>query len=147
MLAHEVGMAVFSSGKITSAQAKAVSAQAKDFNQKQSLNDCYLPLLTSSMKLRRICSIQLTALVACLATELLAIAADVPHTRKYFYVGGHYVNDTSGGHVMRDQMYVEQLTPAMGPSQPYPIVFIHGFGQTGTVQTSNRCWLCMLIKS
>jgi len=90
------------------------------------------------MKLRMICSSKLTALVFCLANELLAIAADVPHTRKYFYVGGHYVNDTIGGHIMRDQMYVEQLAPAMGPSQPYPVIFIHGFGQTGTVQTSKN---------
>lgn len=58
---------------------------------------------------------------------------ETPHTRKVFYVGGSYVNDSSGNHVLTDQMYVEQLTPVGGSTKPHPLVFIHGLGQTGVV--------------
>ncbi|KAH7327095.1 alpha/beta-hydrolase [Rhexocercosporidium sp. MPI-PUGE-AT-0058] len=51
-------------------------------------------------------------------------------SREYFYVGGRYVN-TSTGHLFVDQMYVEKLVPST-PCQPYPVVFIHGQAQTGT---------------
>jgi hypothetical protein len=51
--------------------------------------------------------------------------------REYFYVGGNYVN-TSLGHIFSGQMYVEKLIP-IKPCQPYPLVFIHGQAQTGTV--------------
>ena len=55
--------------------------------------------------------------------------------RDYFYVGGSYVDDPSrpGEKVMEGQMYVEQLTPVEGAKHPYPLVFIHGAGQSGTV--------------
>jgi hypothetical protein len=52
-------------------------------------------------------------------------------SREYFYVGGDYVQ-TSAGHIFENQMYVEKLTPQQ-PCQSYPLVFIHGQGQTGTV--------------
>ncbi len=55
--------------------------------------------------------------------------------REYFYVGGNYVN-TSSGHLFSNQMYVEQLTPT-NPCQSYPLVFIHGQAQTGTVNLPN----------
>ena len=51
--------------------------------------------------------------------------------REYFYVGGNYI-ETNNGHIFVNQMYVEKLTPVK-PCQPYPLVFIHGQGQTGTV--------------
>ncbi|KAF8855833.1 alpha/beta-hydrolase [Acephala macrosclerotiorum] len=50
--------------------------------------------------------------------------------REYFYVGGNYVT-TGTQHLFADQMYVEKLSPK-DPYQPYPLVFIHGQGQTGT---------------
>ena len=56
-----------------------------------------------------------------------------PYRRTYFYVGGHYEKNDQGEHIFKDQMYVEHLTPVEGSSKPYPLVFIHGQGQTGTV--------------
>ncbi|TDZ36828.1 putative secreted lipase [Colletotrichum spinosum] len=58
--------------------------------------------------------------------------SEVPYIRSYFYVGGGYVDDGSGGHIFRDQMYVEKLLPVEGVSQETPIVLIHGQAQTGT---------------
>ncbi|KAH7379820.1 Alpha/Beta hydrolase protein [Cadophora sp. MPI-SDFR-AT-0126] len=55
---------------------------------------------------------------------------ETPASREYFYIGGQYVNTTTG-HLFIDQTYVEKLTPAK-PCQPYPLVFIHGQAQTGT---------------
>lgn len=65
-----------------------------------------------------------------------ASCAEVPYLRSYFYVGGGYVDDGAGGHVFRDQMYVERLRPADGVTQKTPLVLIHGQAQTGTVSTS-----------
>lgn len=60
---------------------------------------------------------------------------EVPSIRSYFYVGGDYVDDGSGKdeHIFQSQMYVEKLLPVGGVTQKYPIVLIHGQGQTGTV--------------
>ena len=58
---------------------------------------------------------------------------EAPYIRNYFYVGGKYVPDASGGHAFQDQMYVERLTPLGGPRKRTPLVFIPGAGQTGTV--------------
>ncbi|KAJ4266113.1 hypothetical protein NW762_004091 [Fusarium torreyae] len=58
--------------------------------------------------------------------------AEIPATRSFFYAGGRYVDDGDGGHIFRDQMYVEKLVPANGPSKETPIVMIHGMAQTGT---------------
>ncbi|KAF5010155.1 hypothetical protein FDECE_3648 [Fusarium decemcellulare] len=58
--------------------------------------------------------------------------AEAPSVRSSLYVGGAYVADGTGGHVFRDQMYVEKLVPAAGVRQPDPIVLIHGQGQTGS---------------
>ncbi|KAK2596635.1 hypothetical protein QQS21_006311 [Conoideocrella luteorostrata] len=57
---------------------------------------------------------------------------EVPSVRSYFYVGGSYADDGKGGHIFRDQMYVEQLKPAHGVRRKTPIVIIHGQAQTGT---------------
>lgn len=64
-----------------------------------------------------------------------ASSLEIPYRRSYFYVGGSYVDDGAGGHFFQDQMYVEKLGPVDGPSQPTPIVLIHGQGQTGTVRS------------
>ncbi|KAF4546065.1 Alpha beta-hydrolase [Lasiodiplodia theobromae] len=61
---------------------------------------------------------------ACKSNESL-------HYRDFFYVGGRYVN-TSSGNLTFDQIYVEKLTPAAGVKQPNPMVFFHGGGATGT---------------
>jgi hypothetical protein len=62
---------------------------------------------------------------------------DIAIVREYFYVGGHYSNDGSGTgeHIFKEQMYIEKLSAdSCGKKKPYPIVFIHGQGQTGTVR-------------
>lgn len=58
-----------------------------------------------------------------------------PYHCTYFYVGGQYVDNEQGKdqHVLTGQMYVEQLTPVGGPKHDFPVVFIPGAGQTGTV--------------
>ncbi|KAL5354478.1 hypothetical protein ACLOAV_000567 [Pseudogymnoascus australis] len=58
--------------------------------------------------------------------------SDTPHTRHFFHVGGDYVSDGNGGDYFANQSYVEKLIPASGVAKPYPLVFIHGIGQTGT---------------
>ncbi|MBV9861091.1 MAG: alpha/beta fold hydrolase [Alphaproteobacteria bacterium] len=50
--------------------------------------------------------------------------------REFFYVGGRYVGEP-GRRVMHGQMYVEALTPRE-PRRPFPLVLIHGGGQTMT---------------
>ncbi len=61
------------------------------------------------------------------------ITNEVPAIRTFFYVGGGYASDGKGGHIFKDQMYVEKLSPVavQGP-QKDPIFLIHGQGQTGT---------------
>lgn len=73
----------------------------------------------------------------CILLEIAQAAtepSDTPHTRYFFHVGGDYVSDGHGGHYFANQSYVEKLTPASGATKPYPLVFIHGIGQTGTVR-------------
>ncbi|TFK74468.1 alpha/beta-hydrolase [Pluteus cervinus] len=53
-----------------------------------------------------------------------------PHRRTVFYVGGGYV-PKGNSTIASGQMYVERLTPAK-VTQPYPLLFIHGNGMTGT---------------
>lgn len=48
----------------------------------------------------------------------------------YFFVGGKYV-DGANGRIMAGQMYVQFQIPEQ-LKHPYPIVMIHGGGQTGT---------------
>lgn len=70
-------------------------------------------------------------------TDLPDPNGEAPYIRNYFYVGGKYVPDGSGGHVFQDQMYVERLTPLGGPRYQTPLVFIPGAGQTGTVRRTS----------
>ncbi|KAL8800264.1 MAG: hypothetical protein Q9182_005288 [Xanthomendoza sp. 2 TL-2023] len=60
---------------------------------------------------------------------------EAPSHRSYFHVGGHYrnVGDAESQHVITGQMYVEKSTPFDGVKRPWPLVFIHGASQTGTV--------------
>jgi pimeloyl-ACP methyl ester carboxylesterase len=66
----------------------------------------------------------------------------------FFYVGGHYVGEP-GKEVMDGAMYVEVWVPKH-IRQPYPIVFLHGNGQTGTdwLQTPDGRpgWAYYLVK-
>lgn len=74
-----------------------------------------------------------------LCIEALAVACTAgatPHFRETFFVGGEYVEDGDGGHVIEGQMYVEHLTPASDQTQPYPVIFIHGATRTGIVSIS-----------
>ena len=68
---------------------------------------------------------------------------DSAYFRSVFYVSGQYAK-ANDGHRMTGQMYVEQLTPINGIKHPWPLVFIHGAGQTGTVSSifasSNLPW-------
>ena len=50
--------------------------------------------------------------------------------RGYFYVGGKYVGEP-GNEIMQGQAYVEVLAPK-DVRRPYPLVLIHGGGQTAT---------------
>ena len=59
--------------------------------------------------------------------------SEIPHTRRYFYAGGHYADDGAGGHIFKEQSYVEHLAPHT-ITKKHPIVFIHGQAQTGTVR-------------
>lgn len=65
---------------------------------------------------------------------------EVASIRNYFYIGGGYADDGKGGHIFRDQMYVEHLKPVNGGAQKTPIVIIHGQAQTGTVSFSFFCF-------
>ena len=71
--------------------------------------------------------------ISC-ATLIPALAESL-YSRSYFYVGGEYVDAESGDgqRVFTGQMYVERLTPSGDLKHPWPIVFIQGAGQTGTV--------------
>ncbi|EIM82128.1 alpha/beta-hydrolase [Stereum hirsutum FP-91666 SS1] len=57
-----------------------------------------------------------------------------PYFRDYFMAGGSYTDDgtENGTHAFQGQMYVERLRPLAGANHSYPLVFIHGAGQTGT---------------
>ena len=57
---------------------------------------------------------------------------EASHVREYFYVGGEYT-DSAAGHLSHSQMYVEKLSTNEGSHQPYPIIFVHSGGQSGTV--------------
>ncbi|PGH08833.1 hypothetical protein AJ79_05837 [Helicocarpus griseus UAMH5409] len=59
------------------------------------------------------------------------ISAEAGHRREYFYAGGGYVN-TKNGHIFQNQMYVEKLSPIGGSTREYPVVLLHGGGQSGT---------------
>ncbi|PQE08993.1 fusarubin cluster-esterase protein [Rutstroemia sp. NJR-2017a WRK4] len=77
-------------------------------------------------------------LLVCSLVRLAASSVPVytPHSeayaaRSYFYVGGQYITVSPNNTIYTDQMYVEHIVPSR-ILQPYPLVFIHGQGQTGT---------------
>ena len=93
----------------------------------------------------------LSAILLLLVTTLFSIVTrsqsngskvgssnEIPYIRDYLYSGGRYADDGSrkGQHVFMDQIYVERLAPVNGETKTYPIVFIHGQAQTGTVRHS-----------
>jgi hypothetical protein len=51
--------------------------------------------------------------------------------RETFFVGGKY-GAAGPTQLMQGQMYVEVLAPER-VTQPYPLVMIHGLGQTGSI--------------
>ncbi|KAH8602036.1 Alpha/Beta hydrolase protein [Bisporella sp. PMI_857] len=71
-------------------------------------------------------------ILLCFHFATIVAKEDTAHTRKYFYIGGEYVTDTTGNHVLTNHMYVEELTPVGGSAKLFPLVFVHGVGQTGT---------------
>jgi len=73
-----------------------------------------------------------SSLLTTLLSNTNAAAGEASHVREYFYIGGEYIKTTSGS-LFHNQMYVEKLTPSCGVSQKYPVVFLHGGAQTGTV--------------
>jgi len=72
------------------------------------------------------------SVILCLAAAAALPAASerVASTRDFFYVGGKYTGP-AGKEVMAGQMYVEVLRPER-VTRKYPLVFIHGAGQTAT---------------
>src|SRR6267143_1453524 len=63
--------------------------------------------------------------VAADSHKPLALAQD-----SYFFAGGRYIT-APDGEIMVGQMYVHALIP-VSVTKPYPIVMIHGLGQSGT---------------
>lgn len=61
---------------------------------------------------------------------------ETPCHRRYFFVGGSYVEESSpmGGYTMKGQTYVECLTPIVGVKKEFPLIFVHGGGQSGLVR-------------
>src|SRR3984957_1906460 len=65
------------------------------------------------------------------ASSIPTFSTDKIAREGFFYVGGSYVGEP-GKEVMHGAMYVEVWVPKQ-IQHPYPIVFFHGNGQTGTV--------------
>lgn len=61
------------------------------------------------------------------------------------------MEDTShfGGYTMKNQTYVEQLSPVGGSKQEFPLIFVHGGGQSGLVRCklTFKIWIWMLTMS
>jgi pimeloyl-ACP methyl ester carboxylesterase len=76
----------------------------------------------------------LLAAISCLLSGVLGQSHVQPqgtlHRRAYFYVGQTYIAQGNSS-IAAGQMYIEHLTPA-AVTQPFPILFIHGLGMTGT---------------
>lgn len=70
------------------------------------------------------------ATAALLAAAIAGCATQEPVKHGYLFTAGRYL-DIKGGQIMAGQMYVEYRIPAK-VTKPYPIVMIHGAGQTGT---------------
>ena len=72
-----------------------------------------------------VCTAQAARAQVAVPRQPLPLAQD-----SYFFVGGTYVK-TAEGRVMDGQMYVHALVP-LHVTHRYPVVMIHGAGQTGT---------------
>ena len=87
---------------------------------------------------RIVCRLALCALVLASAPvraeppklPVPAVDQSAVAQRGYFYVGGKYVGEP-GKEIMAGQAYVEVLAPK-DERRPYPLVLIHGAGQTAT---------------
>jgi pimeloyl-ACP methyl ester carboxylesterase len=87
---------------------------------------------------RLICGLLLSPLAFAPATTraeppklpVPAVDQSAVSQRGYFYVGGKYVGEP-GKEIMQGQVYVEVLAPK-DVRRPYPLVLIHGAGQTAT---------------
>ncbi len=94
-----------------------------------------LPFLTASA------AVNLT-LPKCTGLDALSPQCkpvEASHRREVFYVGGHYeLNAQTKQNVLVDKMYVEKLTPVPKVSKPYPLVFFHGGGFSGTVSQNDK---------
>ena len=90
---------------------------------------------------RTICVVWVALCIGLLASPARAEPPKLPvpvvdqsgvAARGYFYVGGHYVGSSEPGKdVMDGQIYVEVLAPK-DVRRPFPLVLIHGAGQTAT---------------
>lgn len=63
-------------------------------------------------------------------------SAEAPHRREYLYVGGEYAETPDGDTIFQNQMYVEKLSSTNKNTRKFPLVFIHGRGQSGTVRSN-----------
>lgn len=83
-----------------------------------------------------------TALPICSAKTPHEGIIEAAHRRKVFWAGGQYVfNANVNGTILVKQMYAEQLTPVHGVKHPYPLIFVHGGGVSGTVPGCKVCGL------
>src|SRR3954451_13777437 len=95
-------------------------------------------IITMEERMSKVNSTAQTLLLASiLASGVTATLADAQERgplslarASYFFVGGK-IDTAAEGSPMLGQMYVEYMIPARR-SQPYPIVMVHGGGQTGT---------------
>ena len=91
------------------------------------------------MKIRKACAVMSLAAAGLIsATAVVAqkppdsvptVSLENVASKGFFYVGGEYVGEP-GNQYMQGAMYVEVMVPRE-IRQPYPIVFLHGNGQTG----------------
>lgn len=76
-------------------------------------------------------SASLLATILCFCFVLQrSIATGTLHTRNYFYIGESF-SPFGNSSIASGQIYVEHLIPEK-ISQPFPLLFIHGHGMTGT---------------
>lgn len=73
------------------------------------------------------------------SANLINSSPESAYVRDYFMAGGSYTDDGTGQgtHAFQGQMYVEHLIPLRGTNHSYPLVLIHGTGQTGTVSKTD----------
>ncbi len=90
----------------------------------------------------------LVAMLLASSTSRAQPAPDQPEAplsiarQGYFFIGGR-LYAYNGDQTMAGQMFVQYQVPA-GPAKPYPVVMVHGGGQTGTnflgTPDGRPCW-------